>query len=247
MSASNNEKFESGFDAMYQGAKEGHQYGTEAIAVVNFVYRTLQALVNLNAYPWLIILRHEFGERFLRGWMVFFCSMVMAVIATVMGSGFGYLIAVSLAFFWAIHKQQVKKRNKRGIRWDSKSNGISRIHRVLPKLTPSRVDQVIEPLALIGLGLIAVAVNYLSYGSVHDSFGLVMILGGVCLHLHHGDNYRKHRDLLLDQIDSQIISENFADALKGDADAYQTDGFVVQGADQWTDQERQLITKAVLT
>ncbi|MEM9108474.1 MAG: hypothetical protein AAGC72_00430 [Planctomycetota bacterium] len=246
MSANNNDKFESGYGVMYQGAKEGHQYGTEAIAVLVFVYRTLQGLVNLYAYPWLIILRHDFGERFLSGWVLFFCSMVMAVVSTFMGSGFGYLVAASLPFFWAVHKKQIKKRNKQGIAWHSKNNGVSRINQVFPNLSYSRVDQVLEPLLLAGSGFVLVALGYLIQGTVHNSFGLVMVLGGICLHLHHGDNYRKHRDLLLDQIDSQIVSENFAEALKGDSTAYQTDGFVVQGADQWTDKERQLITEAVL-
>lgn len=245
----------SGASSIYQGAKAGHQYGQEALAVIRWIANMLKVITTLVAYPWEIILRYEFGERYLNGWMVFFSSMVISFIATLFDSLFGQIIANALVGYWVLHKLRIRKRNKQGTRWHSLCNGLSRVQQLFPSIPSSRVDLVIEPLilALVGLVLIILTYDNEAYETIwgsgvrstYDGFGLFMIFSGFCLHLHQSANYKRHRNLLLDQIDSQIVSEHFADALKGEANAQQTDGFVVQGADSWTAQERQIITAAV--
>ena len=233
-----------GFSAMYQGAKELSQHTQEAFMILKVAARIVKAFTDVVAYPWLVLLRYDFGERFLNGWLVLLSSFSLALIAVAAGSTLGQVLSVALFGLWAIHKRRIRQRNKRGMRWHSQGNGVSWLQRFLPKLSSSRTDRLYEPVILAMLGLIWFGTSYAL--QTVDYFGFYIAFAGVCLHLHHAANQKRLRHLLLDQIDSQILSEHFADALKGDINAHQTDGFVVQGADRWTDQERQMITEAVL-
>lgn len=247
-STNDTSQYGSGLGEFYKGGKAGHQYGTEAIAVIGFVVRVAKALVDVLAYPWLMVLRHEFGERFLSGWLILFCSLVISFVAVALESPTGKLTAAGLALCWAMHKRRIQQRNTQEVRWHSRSNGISRLQRLLPKVSPDRIDLFYEPFVLATAGLLLAVISYaLQIGSGgFDRFGLVMAMGAVCVHLHHQGNRRRARHLLLDQIDSQILSENLADALTGDSDVYATDGFVVQGAEQWSQKERQTVMDAVM-
>ncbi len=241
--------------SFYNSIKTGYQRGQETLVAIRVVKQIFSQVIDLLAYPWLLLMHYEFGERFLSGWLALGAHVIISTVAMANESVIGGLLSYAVLIAWAVHRWRVQWRNKHNIRWHSYNAGTPWIERFTSRFKTTHIEMFIEPAILFGLGMLLSWLTYdrQDYDSVwgrgtrvsYDGFGFYMMLSGICLMIHQYARYTRYRHLLLDQIDQQIMAEHFTVALQGNHEPDQTEGFIVEGAGAWTDQERELICASV--
>jgi len=222
--------------SLAEGLKHGQEWGQIWRQLMLFV----RVIIALLALPWLPIIRTKLGERRfgiaqrLAG--LFVLMFAAALTESPVG---GVMILVYLGYCFT-HVMAGHRRQKNGERWHSYCQGISRLQPYLirvPKITLKDIDLYLDPAVLILTGFAVAATG--------DSYGHFIVLNGVALMIEQRLVYNRHHNLMLDQIDQMIVSEQLSTALSGVEDIDQTQGFIVPGAASWSDKERQMVTNSL--
>lgn len=196
------------------------------------------------ALPGEVLLRHQFGERYFRGYKVFFAFLVLVLLNATgsylaflprnLGRGIGadaaspspgsaplmgYFIALFLLLCMA-HRLDSFRRRFQNIRLHSFSSGRSWFE-ILP-LSERAVQLWIEPVVLISLGLISRALDPI--------LGWVFFAAAVTLFAKEIWMANVMRNRFLDLMDSQIEAENMIPAAVDQKPSRETEGFKVAGA-----------------
>lgn len=186
-----------------------------------------------------VILRYNFGERYLSIARGLWTLAVVTVAFTFLGAGSDPIAGIWLALYvlcWFIHRFDILRRRLQGEAWHSWSNGVSYF---LHWRYTSRiwvVEIILEPLVALLLAAIAFALG--------STFWPVLALAGAGMFVKSWTLYEMARSALLDVVDRQIEAGNLTGALKKDAKPTETEGFVIPGASRWTSRERATVAKA---
>ena len=244
-------------DSVYNGIKTGHQKGQEVLFLIRFLKQLFDQIVYLVAYPWLLLLHYNFGERYLSFWLVFLTASITNGVALVCESVVGGLLSNAFLIAWAVHAWRIHRRNKKGVRWHSYCAGTPWLSRLPHRFTVKQAELYLEPalIWLLGLILLLLTLKSETYQSMWgsgtrysvDGFSRYMMFSGVCLMIYQYGRYKKYRHMILDSIDQQIVSEHMAEALNGNHDIQQTEGFIVEGAESWSDEHRRLMQESLMT
>lgn len=242
--------------SFYESIKLGVQRSQETLKVIQFLKQGFDAMIYILAYPWLLMLRHNCGERFLKLFSVYLSLTIMSLFAMGNESEMGGVMVLLLIVAACTHYHRIYQRIKLNERWYSYSIGISWIKQYCRRYSQKTIDLCLEPLAVIVVGLIifaftfeqSVSRGYFGSRSAYtcDWFGVYMVISGFSLLIYQIQSYQRFRHMLLDRIDQQIIAENFSTIMNGESDPQVTSGFIVEGAESWTEQERETIYAALV-
>lgn len=173
-----------------------------------------------------VFVRHEFGERYL-SWLRLYCAysiigVTMAIpmlISVMVADGtmipyFSYVLAfIGLSLY---HRWRIRQRNLDGIQWHSKSFGMSHLHSPqaekitfgLFALDDWSTYRFFEPLGCFLVGFVCWYISSI--------LGVWIMVASFALLIKNQIVYYKQRGRFLDILDSQIESQYFRPAAKGE-------------------------------
>jgi hypothetical protein len=130
--------------------------------------------------------------------------------------GLFFLGFVALGF---LHQFTAWLRQRRGQRWHSRYAGTSHLAFLWPG-NPYIVQRFIEPAISLIIGLLIL--NY-----VNRPLGAWLIFASFCLAATEQINATRARNRILDAIDAQIEAKHLGEAIAGNKDVEDTEGFVL--------------------
>lgn len=200
-----------------QHAKHQAAKATENIQAVMFVAQLCRFLVRVHSYPGYILLRRNFGERFLPTGIILLSSMTCLLAAAMAASTTGMTVGIGIFLIACIHRIQIMRRNKRGEIWHSYDDGTSYLDKKFPDHAET-IESVGEPALVMAAGLVLTQFTAQmpseQISSVQffwsSAFGLYVITVGVAMMLQANKLKCDARNLFLDSRDSQIDNQDFA-------------------------------------
>jgi hypothetical protein len=118
-----------------------------------------------------------------------------------------------------LHQIAAWLRQRRGQRWHSRYSGTSHLAFLSPG-NPYIVQRYIEP-------GIAFVIGWLLFNYLNRPLGAWLIFASFCLAATEAINAKRARNRILDAIDAQIEAKHLGEALAGNKDAEDTEGFVL--------------------
>ncbi len=226
--------------ALRQSLTDGMKQAQEWGQIWQQLIQIFKFCISLLTLPWLPIMRTKLGERRFGLMQRLMGLFVLMVASTLAESPTGLVMILIYMGFCIAHAIAVHRRRKSGERWHSYCQGISRLQPYLKSVkyvTVKDIDLYLDPAVLILTGLAVMGLG--------DRYGLFIIANGIALMIEQRMLYSRHHNLVLDQIDQMIVSEQLSDALSGKEDVNETQGFIVPGAASWSDEERQMVTSSL--
>lgn len=227
----------------YQGMVKGMNQAEEVKKMFALAKGVLYVLANALAYPWLLILHHKHGERVVTLGMLLVAQFVAVLSGILIGEKAAGLWNAVVVMTWSGHLALVLYRNKKQVRWYSKSWGIPWAAYLWPRnLKMFWVECFFEPglviLIVMGFGVVFQEPAEHRWDSpiTVGHFALFGLASGISLMYVQLQRYRATRHMMLDQIDQQIVAEEMSNALDPDVKPKDTQGFVVPGGDKWPQQ-----------
>lgn len=118
-----------------------------------------------------------------------------------------------------LHQLTSWLRQRRSQRWHSRYSGTSHLAFLWPG-NPYIVQRFIEP----GISLI---IGFLVLNYLNRPLGAWLMFAGFCLAATEAINAKRARNRILDAIDAQIEAKHLGEAIAGNKDAEDTEGFVL--------------------
>lgn len=178
-----------------------------------------------------VFLRYRFGERYLQvmgsfvGFFIFM-SYIFKGLLTPWGEGGGFsilsLIVMSVFFVLTLwHQRDIAVRRKKGIRWHSRSSGVSwGFWKVLSK-NPATVQMYLEPIFCYILGAIVIFID--------QDLSIWLMVCSVSLFVRGQIEYTHARNRFLDTVDAAIESEQLTAAMVDLKPPEETEGLNMAG------------------
>lgn len=174
--------------------------GNVVLGILRFVMRSWGTAVE-------VFLRREFGAEYLGTQAVGVLLLIPLYIAACERFDprpmLVYLGVYLLLCFW--HRVNVLRRSWRGEHGHRFYNGIPRLWRICPRCSEMTMKQVIEPLAVLGVGMLLMPIL--------PSIGVFVIVGGFCsafLNIEWNIRMQKRAKEMHDAvIEQQVIAERF--------------------------------------
>lgn len=216
--------------AKYQAAKM-----SENIQAIKVVFQLWRVLVHMMSYPGYILLRRNFGERFLPTRVILVSSLTCLLVAMASQSGVGITIAIVMFVTACLHRIKIMLRNRRQEIWHSYDQGTSLIAEKFPSYT-NDIEEFWEPAAVFAAGFVITAIESdrsLLLTSPIDvittgAFGIYVMCVGAAMLLQANKLKRDARNLYLDARDSQIDNQAFAAIQDRDMKAMDSDSLFTQ-------------------
>lgn len=225
---------------VWGGLSEGIAEGEKLLQTLQKLYNLIRALVLLVtsavAFPVEMLIHYRIGERYLT-FVSYLLGAFVVSLTQLLHEPMSHLFSGMYTIAIVVHWWMIKRRNKRGIRWHSRSMGLS--WPIFDRLKQNhwRVYQIVEP-GMIGIvGLIMLKTG--------NDFGWYLIAAAACIVVKTAMFYAAERAKILDAIDQQIESEHMATAIGGDRHPRETEGFIVPGSAQWTPEERAIAKSSI--
>ena len=178
-------------------------------------------LLNVLAFPFEAIMRHNFGERYFTLNNMVLSLLVAAPVGVIFGAaGFlSYYLGLAV-LLGAYHLVVIWRRRRDGDMWYSYYDGTPWLAHVLP-LHEATVQRFVEPAAgLLGIALLAWLFDLEGAGSFYFTLTVAASVVGTNLRL------QEQRHAWLDMVDGQLFSREMAGALQGEP-AEQTKGVTI--------------------
>lgn len=204
---------------------------SENVQVITFLIQLWRLCIRIHSYSGWIILRSNFGERFLPTGVIVFSSTLCLLAALIGGSFIGIVIAIGLFLTACIHRIQIRRRNKRGEIWHSYDNGASCLaRRFLGR--EDAIEQWGEPGIVIAAGIVLMVMPAQPFAASQffwsGAFGLYVVSIGFAMLLQANKLKRDARHLVLDARDSQIDNQAFAKMQDRDMEEMAVDTLLTQ-------------------
>ena len=202
----------------------------------------LMAVTRLLTSPVIVLIRMNFGERYLN-----YPALFLYIVALVVGGSMGqdslthWIVTGLLIVMSCYHIYVIRDRNKKNIRWHSRYDGDLLPVLLKIKSPVSTLKLWGEPFLVIFLGFLIAVTSNVEEGEQTISFiALWFFAAAPFMVFLEKLNQSAARDAFLNAIDAQIESEHLQDALAGEPPAA-TEGFVVQGISDVEPRERERI------
>lgn len=106
----------------------------ENIQAIQFIANLWRLSVCLHSYTGWIVMRYNFGERFLPTAVIVYTSMMCVMMSYLAGSGIGVVLGFSLFLMGCAHRIQVMRRNSREEIWHSYDDGTSYLEHLADRI-----------------------------------------------------------------------------------------------------------------
>lgn len=194
--------------------------GQTDLAVLKFLFNLAQSFAFIIAYPWLLLLRHHVGERFLRLPMIFVSFIVLLIACKLVGSRIGatiFVVSLGAAVFHNIHVHLARRSGKR---WYSYSLGFPWLGHLHPTLAQPQITAIVHGVLLFMFGMFITEATSQTTQSrwgpqstSYDEFGMYVILSAVCYFWTQQRAVNRFRDMVLDHFDQQFVNEALQQAV----------------------------------
>lgn len=224
--------------------QSGQREKPEGFADPKLAYAAVEFICGQFAKTVIVFLRHDFGERYFNVIDSFGSTLTFIGFAVVAGvvlasENDGLVLGLFLFGFIGMslfHLFLAKQRDRSGRRWHSRYPGTSYLAFIAPG-NVFFVQRYLEPILAIILGFALAVIN--------RPLGVWFVFSGFCIAATEQIAAQRFRNRLLDAIDAQIEAEQLGEAIAGNKNPYETEGFVFPIPNYYTDEQRTALYKGM--